>query len=88
MHTTLLLTFPETDSGSEVSRESLENLAKKLGLSEAATVHKALRLLVDQQLAQEYADDGPLTEEYREWLQNEADKMLGSGPRIWKEKLF
>ena len=88
MHATLLLTFPETDSGSEVSRESLESLAKQLGKSEAETVHWALRLLANQKLAEVYADDGPLSEEYLEWLQNEANKMLGPGPRIWKKKLF
>jgi len=88
MQATLILTFPETDTSDEVSRKSLENLSKQLGLSEVATVHRALRLLVQQRLVEVHSDDGPLSSEYREWLQNEANKLIEPGPRIWKKRLF
>jgi hypothetical protein len=82
------LNFGETDSDVGISRETLKKLAMGLGMTEAETVHLAIRNLANQLSGEGNLDGGPLTAEYLKWLQNEANKKLGNGSRIWKKSLF
>jgi hypothetical protein len=100
MNTELILTFPETESGDRVTRQTLNALAMRLGLSEVATVHFAIRRLAremvsgaDPATGAEAApwyepDDGPLSEEYVKWLVEYARPLLPKGRRLSRQSLF
>lgn len=59
----LLLKFRETDTLVGITRESLRELAAKLGFNETQAVHYALARLARDVLPSYAPDDGPLTEQ-------------------------
>jgi hypothetical protein len=88
MATDLVLKFRETDNGLGVTRETLEALAKELGMTEEMTVHLAIQRLANEVLADYEPDDGPLSEEYVQWLNNAVKPLLPKGKRLSRKTLF
>ena len=58
----MLVRFRKTDSSDGISREMLKKLARVLGVSETAAMHKAMAELAQRHVPQYPKDDGPLTD--------------------------
>ena len=58
----MLVRFRETDSSDGISRKMLKKLARVLGVSETAAMHKAMAEFAQRHVPQYPRDNGPLTE--------------------------
>ena len=82
----ILLRLREKDTGSGVTRDTLQQLAKTLGVSETDAIHKALADSARMYLPQYEADDGPLTAAQHAAISKAVKKSHG-GARVI-ESLF
>ena len=57
----LLVRFRDRDSSEGISRQTMQKIARSLGLSETAALHRALAEYAKRHLPQYPRDDGPLT---------------------------
>lgn len=69
----ILFRMAETDSEVRISRETLTRMAKARGTSETEILHLAARRLADEILPLYEADDGPLSTEQMDRIQELAD---------------
>lgn len=77
--------LPESDSDSGIGPTTLKCLCRTLDKNEEATINLALALLARVAMPHyDTEDDGPLSAEQREAIQNQA----GTGHMIIKKSLF
>jgi hypothetical protein len=84
----LLLKFREENTEFGVKRETLEILAKELGMTETMTVHFALSKLASERLPAYEQDDGALSHSYTDWLNDTAAIKLPKGKLIARKSLL
>lgn len=84
----LLLKFRDEDTEFGVTRDTLETLAKELGMNETMTVHFALSRLASERLPAYEKDDGPVSPSYADWLNETAAGALPRGKRIARRSLL
>jgi len=58
----LLVRFRDRDSSEGISRRTMQKIARSLGMSETAALHRALVEYAQRYLPQYPRDDGPLTD--------------------------
>jgi len=58
----MLVRFRNVDSSDGITREMLKKLARVLGVSETAAMHKAMAEFAQRHVPQYPKDDGPLTD--------------------------
>ena len=87
MSADLLLKFRDTDTDFGVTRETLEKLAKELGMNETMAVHLAIRQLANRHLPVYERDDGPLSADEAKWLDTQAKAALPKGKRLSRKSL-
>ena len=88
MSADLLLKFRDTDTDFGVTRETLEKLAKELGMNETMTVHLAIRQLASKHLPAYERDDGPLSADDAQWVNDQASAALPKGKRLSRKSLL
>jgi hypothetical protein len=67
----ILLRYRDKDSALGVSRETASRLAETLGVSETQVIHVALAQLARQTLPRYEIDNGPLTDEQYEAIEQQ-----------------
>lgn len=84
----LLLKFRPTDSVLGVTRKTVKDMAKRLGVPETQVVHLALAKLAEDTLPAYEVDDGPLTARQLAAIKADADKHLPKGKVLSESSLF
>jgi hypothetical protein len=67
----ILLRYRDKDSALGVSRETASRLAETLGVSETQVIHVALAQLARQTLPRYEIDNGPLTDEHYDAIEQQ-----------------
>lgn len=83
-----LLKFGDEDTPYGVTRTTLKSLAKVLGMTETMTVQLALSRLASENLPAYEKDDGPLSRNYSDWLNETVGTKLQMGRRILHRSLL
>lgn len=82
----LLVRFRDKDSKDGVTRSTLKNVASALGLSETEAIHRALADYAQRHVPRYKPDDGPLSDEVHERIQEAVRRQHGNVTVI--ESLF
>jgi hypothetical protein len=82
----LLVRFRDKDSRDGVTRRTLKKVASVLGLSETQAIHRALVEYAQRHIPRYEMDDGPLSSETYERIQEAVRRQHGEGTVI--ESLF
>ncbi|MBC3807047.1 hypothetical protein H8K52_06780 [Undibacterium seohonense] len=72
---------------SDYSKELLRHLAENLKISETEILAIAIQRLHNEVFIKQEPDDGPLSDEYRAYLQERADKEM-KHPVVFTQSLF
>ena len=86
--TDLLVKFQNKDSGLGVTRDTLQRMATKLGVSETSVIHLALARLAKDTLPAYEEDDGPLSDVELDAIQKVAAPLLPKGRVVKKRSLL
>ncbi len=86
--TDLLVKFQNKDSELGVTRDTLQQMATKLGLTETSVIHLALVRLAKDTLPAYEADEGPLSRAELDAVQKAAAPMLPKGRVVKKRSLL
>ena len=86
--TDLLVKFQNKDSGLGVTRDTLQRMATKLGVSETSVIHLALARLANDTLTAYQADEGPLSSAELDAVQKVAAPLLPKGRFVKKRSLL
>lgn len=82
----LLVRFRDKDSKEGVTRRTLKSVASALGLSETEAIHRALVEYAQRHVPRYESDDGPLSDEAYERIEEAVRRQHGEGTLI--ESLF
>lgn len=77
----ILLRYRDKDSALGVSRETASRLAETLGVSETQVIHVALAQLARQTLPRYEIDNGPLTDEHYDAIEQQVPQEGFTGKR-------
>ena len=69
------------------SKALLQHLAEHMKMPEASILEIALQRLYNEVFVNQEPDDGPLSDEYRAYLQDSADKYI-KNPIVFDQSLF
>ena len=86
--TDLLVKFQNKDSELGVTRDTLQQMATKLGLTETRVIQLALVRLAKDTLPAYEADEGPLSHAELDAVQKAAAPMLPKGRVVKKRSLL
>ena len=84
----LLVKFRSKNTEFGVTRETVKALARKLDVNETQVIYIALSKLANDVLPAYELDDGPLTEEFMEFLRKKAAESRPKGKLLSKVSLF